>query len=242
MRRALRALSTVLIVAGTLLLVDAGLTLAWQEPVSAIYARITQNRLAGELRDLEQAEPTPVERRALAHLGDEPRRMAFLARRLKARATRATRSGASSCRRSAPTTSSCRARARATFARGRATIPTRRSRASTARSPSPGTAPRTWRRFAVSTTSIAATGSSWRCPTAASPTRSSDTKIVEPTDFSVIKRVGYDRLVLTACHPLYSASKRIVAFARLVSSRAAGRGEGLLRRHFTKTAAQESSL
>jgi sortase A len=30
--------------------------------------------------------------------------------------------------------------------------------------------------------------------------------------------VGHDRLVLTACHPLYSAAQRIVAFARLESS------------------------
>jgi sortase A len=27
----------------------------------------------------------------------------------------------------------------------------------------------------------------------------------------------YDRLVLSACHPLYSAAKRIVVFARLAS-------------------------
>ena len=30
----------------------------------------------------------------------------------------------------------------------------------------------------------------------------------------VIKRVGFDRLVLSACHPLYSASHRWVVFAR----------------------------
>ncbi len=28
--------------------------------------------------------------------------------------------------------------------------------------------------------------------------------------------VGEDRLVLSACHPLYSAAERIIAFARLV--------------------------
>jgi sortase A len=28
--------------------------------------------------------------------------------------------------------------------------------------------------------------------------------------------VNHDRLVLTACHPLYSAAQRIVAFARLI--------------------------
>jgi sortase A len=31
----------------------------------------------------------------------------------------------------------------------------------------------------------------------------------------VIDRVDHDRLVLSACHPLYSAAKRIVVFARL---------------------------
>ena len=28
-------------------------------------------------------------------------------------------------------------------------------------------------------------------------------------------RVDHDRLVLSACHPLYSAAKRIIVFARL---------------------------
>jgi sortase A len=30
--------------------------------------------------------------------------------------------------------------------------------------------------------------------------------------------VSYDRLVLSACHPLYSAAKRIVVFAKLVNA------------------------
>ena len=42
------------------------------------------------------------------------------------------------------------------------------------------------------------------------------TRIVDPTETSVTDNVGYDRLVLTACHPLYSAAQRIVVFARLV--------------------------
>ena len=41
------------------------------------------------------------------------------------------------------------------------------------------------------------------------------TRIVAPTATEVTRRVGYDRLVLTACHPLYSAAERIVVFARL---------------------------
>jgi sortase A len=42
------------------------------------------------------------------------------------------------------------------------------------------------------------------------------TKIVDPTDVGVVNRVpGAERLVLSACHPLYSASQRIIVFARL---------------------------
>ena len=47
------------------------------------------------------------------------------------------------------------------------------------------------------------------------------TKIVDPTEVSVKRNVGYDRLILSACHPLYSAAQRIVVFARLESHRAA---------------------
>jgi sortase A len=39
-RRALRALSTILIVSGALLILDAGITLVWQEPISAVYAKV----------------------------------------------------------------------------------------------------------------------------------------------------------------------------------------------------------
>jgi sortase A len=39
-------------------------------------------------------------------------------------------------------------------------------------------------------------------------------KIVPPTALWVKRRVGHDRLILSACHPLYSAAQRIVVFAR----------------------------
>ena len=40
------------------------------------------------------------------------------------------------------------------------------------------------------------------------------TLIVRPDQTEVKDRVGYNRLILSACHPLYSAAKRIVVFAR----------------------------
>jgi sortase A len=42
------------------------------------------------------------------------------------------------------------------------------------------------------------------------------TKIVDDQDLSVLDKVGYQRLVLSACHPLYSAAERIIVFARFV--------------------------
>ena len=46
--------------------------------------------------------------------------------------------------------------------------------------------------------------------------RVEQTKIVDDQDLSVLDRVGYQRLVLSACHPLYSAAERIIVFARFV--------------------------
>src|SRR5262249_6977118 len=43
------------------------------------------------------------------------------------------------------------------------------------------------------------------------------TQIVPASELSVTHDVGYERLVLSACHPLYSASHRIIVFARLRS-------------------------
>jgi sortase A len=41
------------------------------------------------------------------------------------------------------------------------------------------------------------------------------TRIVDPDEVSVLRDVGYDRLVLSACHPLFSAAQRIVVVSRL---------------------------
>lgn len=41
--------------------------------------------------------------------------------------------------------------------------------------------------------------------------------IVPASDWSIVRDRGYDALVLSACHPLYSASHRWVVFARLRS-------------------------
>src|SRR5690349_11274331 len=84
-RRVLRGLSTVLIVVGLLVVADAGLTLVWQEPVTALQTAMRQHGLRGDLRQLEAQGPTRLEARALAGLADERRRIAVLARSLQRR-------------------------------------------------------------------------------------------------------------------------------------------------------------
>ena len=44
--------------------------------------------------------------------------------------------------------------------------------------------------------------------------RVEQTKIVDDQDLSVLEPVGYKRLLLSACHPLYSASQRVIVFAK----------------------------
>ena len=47
-------------------------------------------------------------------------------------------------------------------------------------------------------------------------------EIVDNEDWSIIRDRGFDALVLSACHPLYSAKQRWVVYARLVRVKPAG--------------------
>jgi sortase A len=49
-------------------------------------------------------------------------------------------------------------------------------------------------------------------------------RIVAADDWTILRRRGFEQLVLTACHPLYSASHRWVVFARLRGEAAATAG------------------
>src|SRR4051812_6931740 len=85
MRRYVRPLSAVLVVVGALLVLDAVVTLVWQEPVSALYAKLQQGRLDDRLAQLEGREPTQVDRKVLSRLGTLDRRLAYAARALNRR-------------------------------------------------------------------------------------------------------------------------------------------------------------
>ena len=44
-------------------------------------------------------------------------------------------------------------------------------------------------------------------------------EIVDSDDWSVIRNRGFDTIMLSACHPLYSADQRWIVYGRLVEVR-----------------------
>jgi sortase A len=218
LRPALRALSTALIVSGTLLLADAGATLLWQEPVSSVYARLQQGDLQDKLATLDRMRPTPVEQRALKRLPDPSRRLAFSARSLDRKTDEGDPVG------------------RLLIDRiGLSSVVVEGTDAGDLRA-GPGHYPGTPLPGQRGTVGIAGHRTTYGAPfRKIDQVRPGDeivvvmpygrftyrverTRIVPPTAVWVTQRVSYDRLILSACHPLYSAAKRIVVFAKLVKS------------------------
>src|SRR3954468_1796298 len=78
LRPILHFVASVLMCSGVLLLLDAGLTLAWQEPVSAFMAGGGQAALSNDLKGLDKQ--AVVDKRAVAGERDSGRRLAKLAR------------------------------------------------------------------------------------------------------------------------------------------------------------------
>jgi sortase A len=226
-RKVLRALSTVLIVAGSLLILDAGVTLAWQEPVTAIYAKIQQSQLRGDLKKLEKTAPAPPVRRALRRIPSSSKRLALLARTLR----RTVKDGQAIGRIKIP-----RIGASFVVVQGTGTGDLQKGPGHYPDTPLPGLG---------GTVAIAGHRTTYlapfrhiddlkpgdsivlEMPYGLFTYKVQRTRIVKPTAVWITQPVGYARLVLSACHPLYSASHRIVVFARLAS--AVPRGQALLR-------------
>jgi sortase A len=212
-RRVLRAASTLLVVCGLLALVEAGLTLVWQEPISAVVATRAQDRLAGELRELERASPrasarAPMLRRSLARAVREAKKV---------------EAGGPLGRLELPTL-------------GRSFVVVQGADPASLRK-GPGHYSDTKLPGQGGTVAVAGHRTTYLAPfRRLDRLRRGDTvvmdmpygrfvyavqgtRIVEPGAVWVKARAQYERLVLTACHPLYSAAKRIVVFARLAPAR-----------------------
>ena len=81
MRRLIRDISSVLILSGLLLVLDAGVTLIWQEPVTAAIALVHARPGQPALRELpDRAAVTGRQRDALVGLRSRDQRIEYLAR------------------------------------------------------------------------------------------------------------------------------------------------------------------
>jgi sortase A len=207
-----RALSTLLIGAGLLLLADAGATLLWQEPVSALRAGFAQERLAGALARLERSA------RAQLRAG---RRESELARALRTR----TRDGAAVGRLQIP-----RIGVDTVVVAGTSAADLREGPGVYEESVLPG---------AGGTTAIAGHRTTYgapfrhldalrpgdeialRMPYGTFTYRVTGSRVVDPGDVAAVAAAsrGVARLVLTACTPLFSAARRLVVDAGLSNVR-----------------------
>jgi sortase A len=209
LRELVRFVASVLMVTGAMLIADAAITVVWQEPISAVLASREQNRLEDDLAALEKRYPQTTGTRS----GPGP------TRRLAVRYRRELRRGGPVGRIALPTLDR-------SYVLVEGTDP-----ATLRRGPAhyPGTAlPGEGRTVAIAghrTTYLAPFRTVdrlrrgerivVRMPYGRFVYEVERTLIVEPTETWVTRDIGRERLVLTACHPLYSAAQRIVIFARL---------------------------
>jgi sortase A len=191
MRAALRFLASVMMVSGALLITDAAVTLVWEEPVSAFLAAREQNALEEALFD----PPQRVLRREPLE-GDAIARLVIPA------------IGVSEY-----------------VVEGTDTTDLRKGPGHYPETPLPGER---------GTTAIAGHRTTYGAPfrniddlrrgdriridmpDGTFRYRVERVRIVDDQDLSVLDPVGYRRLMLSACHPLYSAAERVIVFARQV--------------------------
>jgi sortase A len=212
--------SVALITAGLVAIADVGITLAYKEPLSSIYGSIKQEEAASQLSDLEAQYPTPADRRAIAGVGETKRRISILARRF------AVQPGAGEAigRILAPAMDGLNI----VVVQGTDTSSLQKGPGHYPETPFPGQG---------GTVAIAAHRTTYLAPfrhidsmqrgdriTLEMPYglffyRVQKTAVVDSSDVGVVKRVGYERLVLSACNPLYSAEQRFIVFAGLVGER-----------------------
>jgi sortase A len=190
-RSVLRFVASVMIVSGTLLIADAGVTLLWQEPISAYVANKNQGTLKKAFFDPPQRV---IRRRPLK--GDAIAQIRMPSIGVSEYVVEGTDVGS--------------------LRKG------------------PGHYPETPLPGAPGTTAIAGHRTTYGAPfrhidelqrgepiTLDMPDGRfvyvvERTKIVDDQDLSVLDRVGHQRLVLSACHPLYSAAQRVIVFARFL--------------------------
>jgi sortase A len=215
MRRLIRDASSVFIIAGLLMLIDAGLTLVWQEPVTAVIGAIQRDGINQRYLSFRSVPLSSTERTALQGLTTIDQQIAFLARREASTVP----VGAAVGRIEIPSIG-----ADFEVVQGTDTASLERGPGHYLSTAFPGLG---------QTVAIAGHRTTYlapfrnvnqlhrgdqivlQMPYATFIYSVQGTRIVTPESWWITDDVGYERLVLSACNPLYSAAQRIVVFARV---------------------------
>lgn len=231
-RRTLRIASWVMFVAGGLLLLEAGITVVWQEPFSAFYSARAQGRLDDKLERLEDSER--------ARENAEKRRLLAAEKRAERPGKRRISRKRKSEARLTSLADSFSRRVGEGKPLGEISIPkigmkqvmVQGTKPTTLRQ-GPGHYTGTTLPGQDGTVGIAGHRSTYsapfkklnelkkgdevfvKLPYGLFTYRIEGTKIISPDNIGAFRRAGYNRLMMTACHPIFSDRQRIIAFGRL---------------------------
>ncbi len=204
-----------LIISGALLLADAAVTLLWQEPLTAVVALIKRDGVDKRFLSYDRAPLSQLEQNALASLRNQRLRIAYLARQERKAVKRGDAIG---------TLQMPKLNATYTVVQGTDDSSLQKG---------PGHYPQTAFPGVHQTVAIAGHRTTYLAPFRnINQLDRGDTivltmryarftytvqyhRVVPPNAWWITRNQGYERLVLSACNPLYSASQRIVVFARL---------------------------
>ncbi len=213
--RLLLDLSSVLILSGLLLLIDAGVTLVWQEPVTAAIGLVMRSQVDKRYLSYSTAPLSVIDREALAGLRSQRQRISYLARREQRQLQTGDAVGTIVIPKIGASYTVVQGTDESSLEKG------------------PGHYPETGLPGMGQTVAVAGHRTTYLAPfKRINELAPGDPivvtmpygrftyavqyhRIVAPTDIGVTRNVGYERLVLSACNPLYSAAQRIIVFARL---------------------------
>ncbi len=204
-----------LITAGAVVLIDVGMTLAWKEPLSTIYGSIQQGKAEDELSQLEDDFPSPTDLRTVARIRNPEQRVDRLADLFADRVKSGQGIGRIQIDDIDVDVVVVEGTNTSTLQKG------------------PGRYPDTGFPGQGRTIGIAGHRTTYLAPfRLINEVEDGDEirlempygtftyvvekhEIVDPSQVEIVDDVGYERLVLTACHPLYSAAQRWAVFAKL---------------------------
>jgi sortase A len=213
--RLTRIVSIMLITAGIVVLADAGLTLLWQEPLSAAYGAFEQGKAEDQLNDLESQYPTPADLAAIAGVDGEAAKARILADRFTPHLIEGHAIGRMKIDRIGLDI---------VVVQGTNTSSLQRGPGHYKATPIPGQ---------DGTVAIAGHRTTYlapfrhiddiengdeiriEMPYAAFTYTAYKHEIVDPGDVGILKPAGFNQLVMTACDPPYSAEHRYALFSKL---------------------------